>query len=89
LMTGAEMILTDEPVGSINPILAHEIFQHLINLRDQLGLTFVIVEHRLDLAVQYADYSYCLGAGKIWCSGPPNDVVNDPQVIELYTGESK
>jgi len=87
LMTGASTILMDEPVGSINPALAHTIFKHMISLRDKLNLTMVIVEHRLDLAVQYADYAYCMGEGKIWCQGVPTDVVNDPQVIELYTGE--
>ena len=86
LMTGVKMILMDEPVGSINPVLAHDFFQHMINLRDQLGLTMVIVEHRLDLAVQYADYAYCLGAGQILCQGSPTEVVSDRKVIELYTG---
>ncbi|MFQ6123534.1 MAG: ABC transporter ATP-binding protein [Candidatus Heimdallarchaeota archaeon] len=85
LMTGATTILMDEPVGSINPVLAHLLFQHMINLRDKLGMTMVVVEHRLDLAVQYADYAYCLEDGKIACEGTPKEVVNDPKVIEAYT----
>ncbi|MFX0203461.1 MAG: ABC transporter ATP-binding protein [Candidatus Hodarchaeota archaeon] len=85
LMTGAKTILMDEPVGSINPVLARHIFQHMINLRNQLGLSMVVVEHRLDLAVEYADYAYCLEDGKICCEGTPTEVVNDPRVIEAYT----
>jgi len=85
LMTGATTVLMDEPVGSINPVLAHNIFQHMINLRDKLGMTLVVVEHRLDLAVQYADYAFCLDEGKIACEGTPKEVVNDPKVIEAYT----
>ncbi|MFQ5820760.1 MAG: ABC transporter ATP-binding protein [Candidatus Heimdallarchaeota archaeon] len=85
LMTGATTLLMDEPVGSINPVLAHNLFQHMINLRDRLGMTMVVVEHRLDLAIKYADYAYCLDAGKIACEGTPKEVVNDPKVIEAYT----
>ncbi len=85
LMTGAKTILMDEPVGSINPVLAHNLFQHMINLRDRLGLSMVVVEHRLDLAVKYADYAYCLEDGKICCEGTPTEVVNNPKVIEAYT----
>ena len=87
LMTGTNTILMDEPVGSINPVLAHTIFKHLVNIRDKLGMAIIIVEHRLDLAIQYADYCYCLAQGQICCEGPPTHVVNDPTVIEVYTGE--
>jgi len=85
LMSGTKIILMDEPVGSINPVLAHNLFQHMINLRDRLEMAMVVVEHRLDLAVQYADYAYCLDKGKICCEGTPTTVVNDPKVIEVYT----
>src|SRR5207245_1782152 len=48
LMSGASLILLDEPVSGVNPTLAHEIFVRLLDLRDRLGITFFLVEHRLD-----------------------------------------
>ena len=86
LMTDAKTILMDEPAGSVNPVLAHNIFEHIVKLRDKLGITFVIVEHRLDIAVKYADYAYAMAAGKVISQGEPEKVLNDPKVIESYLG---
>jgi len=55
LMSGAKLILLDEPISGVNPTLAHEIFARILRLRDDLGVTFLIVEHRLDIALSYVD----------------------------------
>jgi len=86
LMMDAKLILLDEPVGSINPVLAHQIFAHIKRLREELGITFLIVEHRLDIAMQYADYVYAMALGKIVSKGSPEEVVNDRKVVEAYLG---
>lgn len=86
LMTNPKTVLMDEPAGSINPVLAHEIFEHIVELRNKLGLTFVIIEHRLDIAVKYVDYVYAMAAGKVISQGDPDRVLNDPKVIESYLG---
>src|SRR2546427_12973530 len=52
-MSCAKLLLLDEPVSGVNPTLAHEIFSRILKLRDELGLTFFIVEHRLDVALKY------------------------------------
>lgn len=86
LMTNAKTILMDEPVGSINPVLAHDIFSHILELRNKFGLTFVLIEHRLDLAMRYVEYVYAMAAGKVISQGDPKRVLNDPKVIESYLG---
>ena len=67
--------------------MAHEIFSHIIKLRKDLGTTFIIVEHRLDLTIKYVDYIYAMDEGKIICEGKPEEVTSDKRVIDSYLGD--
>jgi len=86
LMSDAKLLLLDEPVSGVNPTLAHEIFSRILKLRDELGLTFFIVEHRLDIALSYVDQMFAIALGRIISSGPPDDVLSNKTVIEAYLG---
>ena len=86
LMSDAKLLLLDEPVSGVNPTLAHEIFSRILKLRDELGITFFIVEHRLDVALKYVDEIYAMAFGKLIASGRPDEVMNDRRVIEAYLG---
>jgi branched-chain amino acid transport system ATP-binding protein len=86
LMSDAKLLLLDEPVSGVNPTLAHEIFSRILKLRDELGLTFFIVEHRLDIALKYVDEIYAMALGKLIASGLPDEVMNNKRVIEAYLG---
>jgi len=87
LMCGAETILLDEPVGSIDPKLCHQIFSHVLRLRDELGITFLVIEHRLEVAAQYADHVFAMDRGKLITEGTAEEVFEDPRVIASYLGE--
>jgi len=86
LMSDAKLLLLDEPVSGLNPTLAHEIFSRILKLRDELGLTFFIVEHRLDIALKYVDKMFAMALGRLITSGTPDDVLKDKRVIEAYLG---
>ena len=86
LMSDATLLLLDEPVSGVNPTLAHEIFSRILSLRDQLGVTFFIVEHRLDIALKYVDEIYVMALGKLIASGVPDQVMNNKNVIDAYLG---
>ena len=86
LMSGAKLILLDEPISGVNPTLAHEIFGRILKLRDELGVTFLIVEHRLEIALSYVDSVTAMALGKVVAAGKPDLVMTDPKVIEAYLG---
>lgn len=86
LMSGAQIMLIDEPISGVNPTLAHEIFQKILKLRDERGLTFLVVEHRLDIALSYVDSVVAMAYGKLLVSGKPEPVMTDPRVIDAYLG---
>ncbi len=86
LMSGSRLILLDEPISGVNPTLAHEIFGRILKLRDELGVTFLVVEHRLDIALSYVDAVTAMAFGKVVAAGKPELVMTDPKVIEAYLG---
>jgi len=86
IMSGAKMILMDEPAAGINPKLAQEVFFHLKEMKEKMGVTFFIIEHRLELILQYVDYAYAMARGAIVSEGKPNEVLDDPVVVESYLG---
>ena len=86
LVGDAKVVLLDEPISGVNPTLAHGIFERLVTLRDQLGITFFIIEHRLDIALRYVDTVVAMAFGKVLATGKPETVMADPRLIEAYLG---
>lgn len=86
LMSGATTILMDEPISGVNPTLAHSILSTLLGLREEYGITFLFVEHRLDIALSYVDEVVAMAYGKILAMGKPTEVMSDSRIIEAYLG---
>ncbi|MBC7219332.1 MAG: ABC transporter ATP-binding protein [Hadesarchaea archaeon] len=87
LMSGAKMILMDEPAAGVYPSLIDNMFKHFVDLKKKLGITFLIIEHRLEPVLPYVDYVYAMDRGNIISEGKPKEVLNDEKVIESYLGE--
>lgn len=88
LMSRPRMLLLDEPAAGVNPTMARRIFERIAQLREKLGLTFFIIEHRIDILSEHADKIYVLHEGRIIAEGRPEEVVSNPHVIGVYLGES-
>lgn len=81
LMSDAPMILLDEPIAGVNPVLAHKIFARIRGTKDT---TFLIIEHRLDIALKYADYVYVMDKGRIIAQDDPDKILLHEAVRESY-----
>ncbi len=76
LMQDPELMLADEPVASLDPVLAHSILQHLESLNKEDGLTIMCSLHYLDLVQRYSTSVIGLRQGKLVYQGTKNDIVN-------------
>jgi ABC-type branched-subunit amino acid transport system ATPase component len=86
IVGGPSLLLLDEPTAGLAQPEA-EAFGPLIGLlREELGLTVVLVEHDVALVRSLADRMVCLGAGRVLADGPPDDVVTDPKVVASFLG---
>ncbi|WP_309544028.1 ATP-binding cassette domain-containing protein [Pyrobaculum aerophilum] len=87
IIAGGKLIIMDEPLAGVHPKLAHEILATLKSLMSRIDVTFLLIEHRLDIALGYADYVYAMSFGKVIAEGDPQSVVSSPLVIESYLGK--
>lgn len=86
LMANAKLIIMDEPVAGVNPMLAHDILKRITELKE--SISFLLVEHRLDIIMEYVDYVYVMANGKIISQGSGKDILEDKEVIEVYLGDT-
>jgi branched-chain amino acid transport system ATP-binding protein len=84
LMLDVKMMLLDEPIGGVNPVLAHSILSYIQQIRGTFQTSFLIVEHRLDIVMKYVDLVYVLAKGSVLCSGSPDDVVRRKELYDVY-----
>jgi len=83
LMQDPDVILADEPVASLDPVLAHSIMKHLEEINQQDGVTVLCSLHFLDLVHRYADRVIALNEGKLVFEGLPTEI-DDQKFKDIY-----
>jgi len=88
LMQDPELLLADEPVASLDPVLAHSIMRILKRLNQEDGITVICSLHFLDLVQQYADRAIALNDGQLVFDGLPHEI-DDERFKEIYGQEAE
>jgi branched-chain amino acid transport system ATP-binding protein len=86
LMSDPKLVLLDEPAGGVNPTLLEDIVARIQALNEE-GLTFLIVEHNMDLVMNVCNPVVVMAYGTVIAQGPPETIQNNPEVLEAYLGE--
>ena len=86
LMSRPRMILLDEPGAGVNPTLARRLTDHIARVRDEMGVTFLLIEHDMDLVARICDPVIVMTGGRVLVEGPPSAVLANATVQEAYLG---
>jgi len=84
-----DVMILDEPTSFLDPVGAQKIFEVINELNKKLGITIILVEHRLDLASKYANHVIVMDEGKIILDGEPRGVFNSEKARLIGVGVPK
>jgi ABC-type branched-subunit amino acid transport system ATPase component len=87
LVADPAVVLLDEPAGGVNPSLINHLTDRISEL-NKAGRTFLIVEHNMDFVMSLCHQVTVLDYGTVIASGPPEQVRNDPRVLDAYLGSA-
>jgi len=85
LMSEPKLLLLDEPSLGLAPSLVEALYETLVRLHDE-GLTLLLAEQSIHLALEVADFAYVLQTGRTVLEGPADELAKDPQVQRIYLG---
>lgn len=85
LMSDPTLVMLDEPMAGVNPALTQSLLDHILDLKE-LGMTVLFVEHDMHMVRHIADWVVVMAEGRVVAEGPPDQVMDDPAVIDAYLG---
>jgi neutral amino acid transport system ATP-binding protein len=86
LMAEPRLVLLDEPMAGVNPTLGRQLVEHVLRLRTETGMTFLFVEHDLDIVMEASDRVIVMNEGHVIASGTPDEVRGNQRVVDAYLG---
>jgi branched-chain amino acid transport system ATP-binding protein len=87
LATKPSLLLLDEPAAGMNPQETHSLMELIRWIRDEFDLTILLIEHDMPLVMGVCEHIYVLDYGMVIAHGTPDEIKNNPRVIEAYLGE--
>ncbi len=87
LATDPKILLLDEPTAGMNPEELAQMMDFIRQIHDELGLAIFLIEHRLRVIMELCEVVQTLVFGEVIAEGPPEEIKNNPRVIEAYLGK--
>lgn len=87
LMGRPKILLLDEPSMGLAPVVVAELFERIVEINKQLGMTILLVEQNAKIALKNSQYAYVIEDGKITLEGESQAMRNDPRVTAAYLGK--
>lgn len=86
LINRPQMLLLDEPTAGINPTLINGLLERLHHVNERLQITLLVIEHNMRVIMNLAQRIYCLAHGQLLAEGTPDQIRQDPRVLDAYLG---
>jgi len=88
LITEPQLILLDEPFSGVDPIAVEGLQAEIKRLREEHGIAILLTDHNVRETLSVTDRSYIIHEGKVIAEGAPRDLINDPNVRQIYLGST-